>query len=301
MTTPEKDLTHGKALSGNAQLLSADVCYDFHCHSQASDGHLTPTALVELAADQGVEWLALTDHDTHAGLEEAATACKARRIRLIAGAEWSLCWGARELHVLGLDVDPMAKAIRQLEANQQEARRKRASLIGARLDRAANMTDSYVKACELAQSEAPGRPLFARVLLAEGRVRNMQHAFNRFLKKGQAAFVATPWATIEAGVAAIREAGGQAVVAHPHHYGLTRTKLRRLLTDFCAAGGAGLEVAMPNLTPQQRRLLIECARDFSLLASGGSDFHSPEQHWLSLGKLPALPADLTPVAARFRH
>jgi predicted metal-dependent phosphoesterase TrpH len=269
--------------------------YDFHCHSRASDGDLSPAELVALAAKQQVEWLALTDHDTHAGLEEAATACREQGVRLCPGAEWSLLHEAREYHVLGLNVDPTAPVLCQLENRQQAARCKRAQAIGQRLDRAAKTEASYTKACDMAGSDAPGRPWFAKVLLAEGRVRDMQHAFNRFLKKGQAAFVATPWASFEEGIDIIRQAGGTAVLAHPQHYNLTRIKLRRLLADFREAGGQGMEVAMPGLTPQQARLLVESCADFELAASGGSDFHSPEQHWLTLGKLPPIPAELPSV------
>ena len=274
--------------------------YDFHCHSLASDGQLSPVALVELAASHGVEWLALTDHDTHAGLDEAAAACRQRGMRLIAGAEWSLLHDKREYHVLGLGVDPAAQAICQLEQAQQNARRERARLIGQRLDKAANMTGSYAKACQLANTEAPGRPWFARVLMAENRVRDMTHAFNRFLKKGQSAFVATPWASIEQGIQVIKQAGGVAVLAHPQHYSLTRTKLFRLLGDFKRLGGEGMEVAMPNLTPHQHQLLHQACQHFDLLASGGSDFHSPEQKWLTLGRLPAVDKALVPIWHRWR-
>jgi predicted metal-dependent phosphoesterase TrpH len=274
---------------------SEPVIYDFHCHSRASDGELPPAEVVMLAAKQGVEWLALTDHDTHAGLEEAAIACREQGVRLCPGAEWSLLHETREYHVLGLNVDPTASVLCQLESRQQAARRKRAQAIGQRLDRVARMEGSYARACEMADSDAPGRPWFARVLVGEGRVRDMQHAFNRFLKKGQAAFVATPWATFEEGIEAIRQAGGTAVLAHPQHYQLTRTRLRRLLADFCEAGGQGMEVAMPGLTAQQAHLLTESCIDFGLVASGGSDFHSPEQHWLTLGRLPLLSDGLSPV------
>lgn len=250
---------------------------------------------MERAAAAGVKWLALTDHDTHAGLAEAQQACEQQGVVLVAGAEWSLRWNNRELHVLGLHVDVQADAICALEASQQQARTQRAEQIGAKLDRAAGIDNSYAKACELAGSCAPGRPWFARLLIQEGKARDQQHAFNRFLKQGQSAYVATPWASLEEGIAAIRAAGGVAVLAHPQHYELTRTKLRRLLTDFCAAGGQGLEVAMPSVTPHQQRLLEECLRDFPLLASGGSDFHSPTQSWLTLGRLPPLPTGAQPV------
>lgn len=273
--------------------------YDFHCHSTASDGHLSPSALVELAAKNQVEWLALTDHDTHAGLEDALRVCRQHSIRLVPAAEWSLGYKTRDYHVIGLNVDPSAAAMKRMQQSQQTVRRSRAIAIGQRLDRAATINDSYHKACSLADSDAPGRPWFARVLIAEGCVRDQRHAFNRFLKKGQAAFVKTAWIGLEEGITNIRSAGGIAVLAHPQHYGLTRSKLRRLLQDFKQLGGRSMEVAMPNLTLQQHRLLTDCCNDFELLASGGSDFHSPEQRWLKLGEIPDLSANLTPVWSAF--
>lgn len=295
-------MAHGNAFTGTPQPMPCHPtgCYDFHCHSRASDGTLPPASVVELAAQNGVTCLALTDHDTHAGLAEAAAAATRLGIRLVPGGEWSLRWDTRELHVLGLNVNPEADALRELETAQRLAREKRAQRMGEKLDKAADVAHSYAKACTLAGSTWPGRPWFARVLIAEGKVRDMNHAFNRFLRRGQAAFVATPWATLEEGIAAIRAGGGVAVLAHPQHYELTRTKLRRLLADFCAAGGQGLEVAMPGLTLHQQQLLAECLRDFPLLASGGSDFHSPEQSWLTLGRLPPLPRDAKFIADAFR-
>lgn len=290
--TPDTQMAHGNALTDTAQ---PSPCYDFHCHSRASDGTLTPTELLERAAAAGVQWLALTDHDTHAGLAEARTAAERLGIRLVNGAEWSLRWEKRELHVLGLNTDPSAPAMQALESAQRAAREKRARLIGEKLDRAAGISGSYASACELSGDVTPGRPWFARVLMAQGKARDMNHAFNRFLKQGQSAFVATPWATLEEGITAIRASGGVAVLAHPQHYELTRTKLRRLLADFCAAGGQAIEVAMPGLAPHQRQRLEECLRDFPLHASGGSDFHSPEQSWLTLGRLPPQPVGARPV------
>ncbi len=264
--------------------------YDFHCHSSASDGALSPTALVERAAARGVRVLALTDHDSLAGLPAAAARAAELGIELVNGIELSVTWGNRELHLVGLGFDRDSDAITRLVGEQQAARETRARRMGERLDRAADMVNCYGKAVELSGQAAPGRPWFARVLLAEGRVRSLQHAFNRFLKPGQSAFVRTPWATLETAVQALHQSGGVAVLAHPTRYGFTRRKLRTVLADFVAAGGDALEVAVPGLNPNQQQLMAECLRDFPLLASGGSDFHSPEQAWLDLGRVPAMPA-----------
>ncbi len=271
--------------------------YDLHSHSTASDGALAPGELVRRAAEQGVDHLALTDHDTLAGLPEARAAAREAGISLVPGVELSVLWGNRELHLLGLWVDPEDPGLRALVADQMAARERRARTMGERLDQAAGLTGSYEQACERAGSAAPGRPFFARLLLEAGKVRNFQHAFDRFLKQGRSAFVKTPWCELAEAVGVINGAGGQAVLAHPSRYGLTRRKLRQLLTDLVAAGGHGLEVATPGLSHDQRALLSECARDFPLAASAGSDFHSPEQHWLELGRLPELPTGARPVWA----
>jgi hypothetical protein len=270
----------------------SDRCFDFHCHSLASDGALTPTELVQRAAAEGVQLLALTDHDTLAGLAEAQQAAEQASIRLVSGVELSVGWGNRELHVLGLGFEPEHEAMLALVQAQQQARKLRAERIGARLDKAAGLANSYQRAVSLSGQDAPGRPWFAKMLLQAGKVRDEQHAFNRFLKQGQSCFVPTPWVSLEQAVVVIRRAGGVAVLAHPTRYNFTRRKLRACLTDFVAVGGAGLEVLTPGLNPQEQALLAECLRDFALHASGGSDFHTPKQTWLELGRLPPVPADM---------
>lgn len=269
--------------------------YDFHCHSTASDGSLSPSEVVLRAREQGVEQLALTDHDTLAGLAEARDAAQQAGLELVSGIELSVTWQNRELHMVSLGFDPAHPAMTGLVESQQQAREKRARTMGQRLDRAVPMTGAYDKAVALSGQAAPGRPWFARVLVAEGRVRSMEHAFNRFLKQGQSGFVRTPWADMAEAVAAVREAGGVSVIAHPVSYGMTRRKLRALLADFVACGGVGLEVAVPGLNPNQQNLMRECLRDFNLYASGGSDFHSPSQTWLELGRVPELPEGARPI------
>lgn len=269
--------------------------YDFHCHSSASDGMLSPAELVARASLQGIRRLALTDHDTLAGLPEAALAAGQAGIELVPGIELSVGWDSRELHLVGLNIDPQHPAMLSLVAAQQQARRLRAEKIGARLDKAAGLTGSYQRAAELAGSDAPGRPWFARMLVAAGKVRDMNHAFDRYLRQGQSAFVRTPWVPLDEAVGVVNAAGGLAILAHPLRYGLTRRKLRKLLAEMGELGRCGLEVALPGQNGTHQRLLDECLRDFDLYASGGSDFHSPEQKWLELGRLPDLPDGVRPV------
>lgn len=275
-------------------------CFDFHCHSTASDGALSPTDLVARAAGAGVQYLALTDHDTLAGLEEAGAAACEHGLQLIPGIEVSVQWTSRELHIVGLAFDPQHPDITELVEYQQQARVVRAQKIGQKLDKAACMSSAYDKAAMLSGQIAPGRPWFAQVLVSEGKARNDQHAFNRFLKPGQSAFVKTPWLTVTQAVTAIRAGGGVAVLAHPLSYGFTRKKLRAFLKDFAEAGGQGLETQMPGLNPNQKQTLAECLKDFDLLASGGSDFHSPRQTWLELGRVPAVPENVPAIWQQFK-
>ena len=276
-------------------LTMSAICFDLHCHSLASDGALPPAELVARAADYGVDVLALTDHDTLDGLEEAHQAAGSLPLTMVDGIELSVRHNGRELHVLGLWLDRGSDALQQRVAQQQAARLERAKQIGQRLDRAAGLANTYDNACALAGSSLPGRPWFAKVLVEKGRARNIRHAFNRYLKQGQSAYVSTPWCNLEEGVTAIHAAGGEAVLAHPHAYNMTRKKLRQCLQAFKEAGGDGLEVAMPGLSSHQTALLNECWQHFELKVSAGSDFHSPEQKWLALGKVPPLPYGATPV------
>lgn len=264
------------------------LIYDYHCHSTASDGTLSPTELVELAVSLGVQSFAITDHDTVASYEEASLAAAAASLELISGVELSVLWERIELHMVGLGMDIYAPLFVDLIAQQQNARTERALKMGRKLDQVTGLTGAYEGACALAGSRAPGRPHFAQWLVAKKQVRDSEHAFNRFLKVGRSGFVSTPWVSLEKAVHVVTACGGVAVMAHPTRYRFTRTKLRRLLSQFRAFGGEGMEVALPRLAPAQEEMLYDCLVEFSLVASGGSDFHSPQQHWLALGRTPAL-------------
>src|SRR5690606_1718500 len=136
----------------------------------------------------------------------------------------SVLWDNRELHVVGLGFDPAHPAMAALVAAQQDARRRRAERIGARLDKAAGLAETYARTAALAGQDAPGRPWFARLLVAAGTAGDEEPPFNRFRKEGRSCFVASPGVPLEQGVAAIREGGGVAVLAHPTRYPFTRRK-----------------------------------------------------------------------------
>ncbi len=271
---------------------------DLHSHTLASDGALTPAELVARAAEMGVEMLAITDHDTCAGLAEGRRVAETLGIELINGIELSTTWNGAGVHIVGLGVDPASAAMVEAQTHQHEARRLRAIEIGRRLDKL-GMPGALEGARDLAGDAEIGRPHFARFLLAQGHVRTMDEAFRSYLGAGKPGDVKCHWPSMPQVVDWITASGGIAVVAHPGKYKMTWSKLRRLLKDFIAAGGQGLEVSYSGENPDRVRELIRLANDNGLLASVGSDFHSPAFHWAELGKYPPLRGEIQPVWERF--
>lgn len=269
-------------------------CYDLHSHSTASDGTLTPTALIERALRQGVDVLALTDHDVLDGLEEAEAAARASRLRLIPGVEISVNWGSRVIHIVALDIDPSHPLLCRGLEDLRGQRLQRAERIGQRLARL-GIEGAWAGARELAGGQIVTRSHFAQYLVNAGVVSDFQAAFRRYLRQGRPAYVACEWTSLEQAVQWIVAAGGQAVIAHPARYGLSGLKLRMLLDDFKTAGGAALEVVSSSHNPAETRKMAELARRHGLLASVGSDFHSPEQGWAELGRVAALPPICIPI------
>ncbi|BAZ94586.1 metal-dependent phosphoesterases [Thiohalobacter thiocyanaticus] len=268
--------------------------YDLHTHSRQSDGTLTPTALVERAAAAGVEVLALTDHDTLSGIDEARSAARAAGIRLIPGVEISVTWNRQTIHVVALNVDPAAPELRAGLERLQEFRVWRAEEIGRQLAKA-GIEGATEGARRHAQGVLISRTHFARYLVEIGRAKDLRAVFKKFLIRNKPGHVSGQWAGLEEAVGWIRAAGGQAVIAHPARYRLTGSKLRRLIAEFRDCGGEGLEVVSGSHSQQDMHNMASLARQCGLLASRGSDYHGPENAWIELGRLPALPADLTPV------
>lgn len=274
--------------------------YDFHCHSNHSDGSLAPTELVHRAADCGVDHLALTDHDTVSGLAEAQAAAGALDINLVTGVELSVNWTAgltrktRCIHVVGLGFDrESAQFLERLEA-QSLARRARAENIDEIL-RGKGLDGVLPRAIEIAGTEAVCRPHLAKALLELGHVRNDREAWRRFLGDGRLCDIPVPWVSLADGVQWIHDAGGVAVLAHPAHYRISRKQLMRLVHDFRDAGGDAIEVSVAGLDADQMTRFAKLAGRFGLRASTGSDFHTPEHTWRNLGSQAPLPEGVEPV------
>lgn len=272
-----------------------DPVHDLHLHSTASDGSLSPAALVRAAHGQGVTALALTDHDTTAGLAEAADAARELGIRFIPGVELSASWERKTLHVVGLNIAPNTPVLREGLARHAAERARRAQLIARRLASA-----GLPGLLEQARTYGAGmvtRAHFARALCDLGHVKTPADAFRRYLGRGKPAHVSGRWAGLAEAVGWIRAAGGVAVLAHPLRYKLTRSWLQRLLLAFKAAGGGALEIVGGNSTPQEIRTLTGHALRQGLAGSVGSDYHGPEMAWSRPGRLLPLPAAVTPVWA----
>ncbi|MDX5336065.1 MAG: PHP domain-containing protein [Marinobacter sp.] len=275
-------------------------CIDLHCHSTASDGALTPEDLVARAAEQGVSHLALTDHDTIAGLAQARARGQELGLSLITGVELSCVWRSHTIHVVGLDFDEADPAFLEALAQQNENRWQRARLIADKLARL-KVDGLLEKATALAGGDVPGRPHFAQVLVNAEVVPKTAHAFKRYLGSGKPGDVKACWPELSEVVQWITDAGGIAVLAHPRKYRLTATRLRELTADFRRAGGRAIEVSVSGQSSGDLGFVAELARREQLLASQGSDFHFPGAPWCELGRIMKMPEGLEPVWHHFRQ
>jgi predicted metal-dependent phosphoesterase TrpH len=268
--------------------------YDLHSHSIASDGALSPTELVKRAHEKGVTVLALTDHDTTNGLAEAQQAAAGLGMRLINGIELSASHLNQCLHIVGLNIDPNNPALSEGIAQQQKIRDLRAKQIAEKLEKK-KIFGAYEFVTQAAGNGEITRSHFADFLLTHQHVTTQQEAFDRYLSKGKPAFVPTVWASLEETVAWIKAAGGVAVVAHPLRYKLSVKWMNRALAVFKQAGGQGIEVVTGRASLDEIRMSQQFAEKHQLYASAGSDFHAPDNLYLELGRLAAMPAGLKPV------
>ncbi|EGT4274873.1 PHP domain-containing protein [Cronobacter sakazakii] len=275
------------------------IIYDLHSHTTASDGLLTPEQLVHRAVEMGIHTLAITDHDTTAGLpaahEEIARAGLA--LRLIDGVEISTLWENHEIHIVGLGIDITHPEMVAFLDGQAQRRTRRAEMIAERLEKA-RIPGALEGAKRLADGGVVTRGHFARFLIEDGRATNMANVFKHYLSRGKTGYVPPQWCTIEQAIDVIHHSGGQAVIAHPGRYQLSAKWLKRLLNQFAAAGGDAMEVAQCQQAPNERNQLASYAGQFGLLASQGSDFHQPCP-WIELGRRLRLPDGLTPVWHRW--
>jgi 3',5'-nucleoside bisphosphate phosphatase len=275
--------------------------FDLHNHSTCSDGLLSPTQLIELAARNGVDTIALTDHDNTDGVDEAAAAAKRAAIGFVAGVEISVSWGDATLHVVGLNIDPSAAVLRDGLESIRAGRLGRAKRIGEALGKV-GFANAFDAAFALAKNERLlSRTHFARHLVQIGAVKDIQGAFDKLLATGKPAYVPHKWSTLDDAVKWICASGGTAVLAHPGRYNLKPMMRHEMLKEFKAFGGTAIEVVTGSHRPEEYSLWQREALEQGFLASRGADYHGPGEGSCEPGQLPALHASLTPVWSSWAH
>jgi 3',5'-nucleoside bisphosphate phosphatase len=271
---------------------------DLHTHSNCSDGALTPAELVGRAAAAGINVLALTDHDTTAGLEEAQQAALKWGVTLVPGVEISASWRAQGIHVLGLWIDPHSAPLIQKLVAQTQLRRARMRRICERLAKLGLPGDRLLATVE-ASPGVPTRTHLAHAMVAGGQVDTPDAAFRKYLSKGKAAHIAADWPPLADVVGWINAAGGVASLAHPARYALSSGARQKLVSDFAAAGGAALEVVTGANGAQHVDTCAALALGCDLAGSVGSDFHDPKHSWNPLGRSLKLPDHVKPIWRSF--
>jgi predicted metal-dependent phosphoesterase TrpH len=268
---------------------------DLHCHSVVSDGTLTPEALAERAKANGVELWAMTDHDEIGGQARAIAAARAVGLPYLTGTEISVTFLNVTVHIVGLGMDHQnAELFAGLHATrsgrEQRAREMADGLARVGIQGAFEGALQYVGNPELIS-----RTHFARFLVETGVCKDTNEVFRKYINDGKPGYVPHRWATLSDAVGWITRSGGMAIIAHPGRYKFTANEEFALFTEFKAHGGRGVEVVTGAHGPADVVKYTDFCREFGLLASRGSDFHSPEESHTDLGRLPDLPGQVTPV------
>jgi len=272
-------------------LLNADL----HSHSNISDGTLAPEAVAARAAEGGVQLWALTDHDEVSGQHRAREAALDHGMAWVGGVEVSVSFAGETVHIVGLGIDPDDEPLRSGLAATRAGRRQRAQQMADGLAQA-GIAGAFEGALRhVGNPDLISRTHFARYLVEQGVCAHTHEVFRRYLTEGKPGYVPHQWARLADAVAWIRGAGGVAVIAHPGRYKFTANEEYALFTEFISHGGTGVEVVTGSHSGAEQVRFAETALEFDLLASRGSDFHSPEESRTALGSLPDLPGRLRPV------
>ncbi len=268
---------------------------DLHCHSTVSDGTLPPEALAARAKANGVELWALTDHDEVGGQQRALRAAQAQGLAYLTGCEISVTFAGETVHIVGLGFDHEDVALLAGLAKTRGGRELRAREMSDGLAQV-GIKGAYDGALRyVGNPELISRTHFARYLVETRVCHDTSEVFRRYLTTGKPGFVPHRWASLGEAVRWITQAGGIAVIAHPGRYKFTPTEEYALFTKFVAHGGRGVEVVTGSHVPADYVKYADMAVEFGLLASRGSDFHSPDESHTDLGTLPNLAGQLSPV------
>ncbi|MDP4126378.1 MAG: PHP domain-containing protein [Bacillota bacterium] len=253
---------------------------DLHCHTTASDGLLTPTELVYSAAELGLKGIGITDHDTIQGWKEAKEAGANCQIHILRGIEINSEWQGKEVHILGYEVNASSSILNDKLASLRKAREQRMLEILDRL-KIQGVRLSVQEVQQLVPGESIGRPHIAQALVEGGYARSIQEGFDRYIGIGAPAYVPRYKMTPEEGIELIRAAHGVAVLAHP---GVQR--LADGIPSWVEVGLQGIEVLHSEHNSDDERIFRALAKQYHLIATGGSDFHGEERkpgvklgHW----------------------
>lgn len=273
---------------------------DLHSHSRASDGLLSPAEVARRAVDNGVDMLALTDHDETQGLAQARGVADAFGMRFINGVEISIEWSGLQVHIVGLDFDADDATLNAGLEGIRSGRVERARRMAADLERV-DIPGCFEGAMRYAENpNLIGRSHFARYMVERGVCRDTQSVFESYLVPGKPGYVTHRWVTLADAVSWIRGAGGLAVIAHPGRYKFSRVEMRHLFDEFKGLGGQAIEVVSGSQSQDHLIQMSRLAREYGFLASCGSDFHGPEESHIDIGGNASLPGDLMPVWTAFR-
>jgi hypothetical protein len=261
--------------------------FDLHTHTTASDGTLTPSALVSLCRQEGIRHLGITDHDTLGGIQEALDASRGSAVVVVPGIELSIDDDRDEIHILGYFVDHHNKPLLDTLIRLQSGRSGRLDRILAKLDHL-GISLSRATVENLSTGESIGRPHLAQAMVNAGIVKNREDAFDKYLKKGAPGYVPRERLSIYEAVSLIRNAGGMPVLAHP---GFIQS-FTEIFNQLLDAGIMGIEAHYPSHTPLQTQHFIDLAQRHGLAITAGSDFHGPKINGLNSPGCPGVPAEV---------
>ncbi len=256
---------------------------DFHIHSTASDGTLSPAEVVSLALNSGLKAIALTDHDTVEGNEEAIKEGRRLGFEVVPGVEISCGHAVGEVHLLGFFIDWKSDLLKQKLSMLREFREKRNPQIIDKL-RHLGLNITYDEVKMVAEGGSIGRPHIAQVLKEKGFVFSNQDAFDRYLKKGGSAYVPKELLSVMEAVNIIHDAGGLAIIAHPmQSRSISTYGIRRFIRELMDDGIDGLEVYYSSHSSNDIGILLEIADEYDLLVTGGTDFHGEVKPGIEIG------------------
>ena len=255
---------------------------DLHTHSTASDGSLSPDELVRHARAAGLAAIALSDHDTTVGLNEAAKTAREIGIELIPAIEFSV-ESATETHIIGLMIDPGNEALQNAIVRSQKQRIERSQETARKLT-ALGMPVTFEEAAALAGGDVIGRAHFAKLLVQKGFTASVKEGFDRFLASGKPAYVGGHVITDREAIEIIHNAGGVAVLCHPHLIKLSDADLFAYMTTLKAYGLDAVEGYYTEFTSTMETTFRAFAEKLDLLLSGGSDFHGANKPTIAIGK-----------------